>query len=339
MSKFLLFIGSMLLVIPPGYGNSLLPVFTQFNQIYHAELGASKRCDSNTDHRFRVCSNALKNEGNGPYIFHHGQSTDKVVVLFHGLSDSPFFLRSIAQAIYQQGANVVVALLPGHGKLDADHDMQDPTLGKRWSTHVEKIMALAPALGNKVYIGGFSTGGTLATQYVLTHPGKVQALLLYSGALELDSTVETLANIWGIKWLAKTLDGDYPSSGPNPYKYPSVARYSAFQLSDIIFKVRDLLEQQKVDLPIFAAHSQADLTTMYSGIKQLMQANQGDNVLFTIPEDLAVCHADLVLDEGQIVDMHFDRSQVTQVLPCSVPQANPVHQKMLAESLAFLQQH
>ncbi|MFT6899828.1 MAG: pimeloyl-ACP methyl ester carboxylesterase [Paraglaciecola sp.] len=340
MCKPILFLTAIFCFIHNASAVPLAQVFDSFENIYRNELGVVDPCPSVNAHTFKVCSKALKNEGNAPYILHHEAPTDKVVVLFHGLSDSPYFLRSIAQAVYQQGANVVVALLPGHGKLDADEDMQDPKLASRWVEHVDAIMTLADGLGDNVYIGGFSTGGTLATQYVITHPQQVKGLLLYSGALALTSSVETMANIWGIKWLAKTLDGDYQTAGPNPYRYPSVARYSAFQLTDIIFALRaQLKKSQGLNLPVFAAHSKADNTTMFTGIEDLMAHNQGDNVLFAIPEALGVCHADLVVDEGQIADIHFDESQVVEVLPCSVPKANPLHGKMLAATLTFLQQH
>jgi pimeloyl-ACP methyl ester carboxylesterase len=340
MCKSILFLTAIFCFIHNVSAVPLDQVFDSFEKIYRNELGVVDPCGSDNPHTFKVCSKALKNDGNAPYILHHEAPTDKVVVLFHGLSDSPFFLGSIARAVYQQGANVVVALLPGHGKLDADQDMQDPALASRWVEHVDAIMTLADGLGDNVYIGGFSTGGTLATQYVLTHPQQVKGLLLYSGALALTSSVETMANIWGIKWLAKILDGDYQTAGPNPYKYPTVARYSALQLTDVIFALRaQLKKNQGVNLPIFAAHSKADITTIFAGIEELMQYNQGDNVLFVLPQELAVCHADLVVDEGQIADMHFDESQVVELLPCSVPIANPLHGKMLAATLTFLQQH
>jgi hypothetical protein len=38
------------------------------------------------------------------------------------------FLSSISQIRYEQGHNVMVALLPAHGKRPADLDMQDPLL-------------------------------------------------------------------------------------------------------------------------------------------------------------------------------------------------------------------
>ncbi len=312
----------------------------KFDQLYKNQLGQTLPCSTQPAYRHKVCSSLLKNEGNAPFVLHHGDKTQKVFVLFHGLSDSPFFLTTIAQSLYDQGYNVLVALLPGHGKKEADADMQDPELAARWHDNVQNMIGLAPEFGTDLYIGGFSTGGALAAQYVLENPNEATGLLLFSGALALDSSVETMANIWGIKWLAKTLDGDYQSVGPNPFKYPSVARYSAFQLTDVIFSVRDLIEQQKpLDIALFAAHSEADNTTPISGVKDLIAYNKGESILFSIEKDLDVCHADLVVNNEQIQQMDFDESQVTEILPCSVPKANQMHQEMLAALKAFISKH
>jgi pimeloyl-ACP methyl ester carboxylesterase len=340
MHKRLILLAPLFFVISSLQAQNLDASLQKFNQIYRTELGQTQPCERISDSLFRVCSTVLKNEGNAPYILHHGKSTEKVVVLFHGLSDSPFFFKSIASAIFEQGNNVVVALLPGHGKKDADADMQDPALAIRWQDHVRQVMASVNGLGKDKYIGGFSTGGALATQYVLSHPDQAKGLLLYSGALALDSGVETLAGIWGIKWLTKTMDGEYLTSGPNPYKYPGVASYSAVQLADVIFDVRERLKQSDgFNLPVFVAHSKADVTTLFSGVESLMAANKGDNTLFAIAADLAVCHADLVVSKQQLQEMHYDKSHVSDNEACSVPSANPKHPEMLVATLKFLQNH
>ena len=329
-----------ILIFSFGANASIAVGLANFDALYQSELGDIIDCETRSEHWYRVCSKQLKNEGNAPFILHHGDKTPKVFVLFHGLSDSPFFLTSIAQALYDQGYNVMVALLPGHGRKDADQDMQDPKLAARWHANIQKIVAIAPSFGDTLYIGGFSTGGTLAVQYVLENPNKAKGLLLFSGALALDSSVETMANIWGIKWLAKTLDGDYQSIGPNPYKYPSVARYSAFQLTDVIFSVRELIAQnQPLDLAIFAAHSEADVTTPIVGVNDLLAYNKGENTLFSIPKDLDVCHADLVVNKMQIEQINFDETQVIEILPCSIPKANPQHQEMLQALKIFVSKH
>jgi hypothetical protein len=174
----------------------------------------------------------------------------------------------------------------------------------------------------------------------LQNPQTVKGLMLFSGALALDSNVESLANIWGIQWLAKILDGEYETLGPNPYKYPSVARFSAFELTEVIFSVRELIEQgASINLPIFAAHSMADATTPIIGVKNLMGENKGANTLFEISQEADVCHADLVINENQLSDMNYNSSILEEILPCDVPKANPKHAEMLRSLELFLTSH
>lgn len=311
-----------------------------YSDIYQKELGSIHNCNAPEDGIFRVCSEALKNEGNAPYILHHGQRTEKTAVLFHGLSDSPYFFRSIAPVIHAQGYTVIVALLPGHGKKQADEDMEDSALAKRWSEHVNDLMNFADSVSDQVYIGGFSTGGALSTLYVLDNPDRVKGMMLFSGALALDESVESMAGYWGIKWLAKMLDGDYQTEGPNPYKYPGVAKHSAFMLTDVIFAVREKMEQgAPLDLPIFTAHSMADTTTPWRGVENLLAANGGEAVKFILEKELDVCHADVVVSAQQLIDMKFDVSAVEEPEKCSIPKANPKHPQMLEALSAFVKNY
>ena len=316
---------------------SIEDTFDKFDAIYQTQLGATRGCQTPQENVFKVCSDSLKNDGNAPFILHHNKVTEKVVVLFHGLSDSPFYFRSIAQSIHQQGNNVIVALMPGHGKNQADEDMQDDKLADRWRAHVSDVIDFSANLGEQRYLGGFSTGGVLATEYILQNPQSVKGLALFSGALALDPSVESMANIWGIQWLAKILDGEYATQGPNPYKYPSVARFSGFELTEIIFSVRDLIEQgATLNLPIFAAHSMADVTTPIVGVKNLMAVNNGPNTLFEISQDVDVCHGDVVINQEQLSDMQYDASMLEEIMPCDVPKANPKHAEMLDSLNQFL---
>jgi pimeloyl-ACP methyl ester carboxylesterase len=336
-SLFMLFIFAAITTSFVTLSQSIENNFEKFDAIYQTQLGTIRGCQSPEVNVFKVCSDSLKNEGNGPYILHHNKVTEKVVVLFHGLSDSPFFLRSIAQSIHQQGNNVVVALLPGHGKKQADEDMQDDKLADSWRAHLSQVIDYSASLGEQRYLGGFSTGGALATEYILKNPKSVEALMLFSGALALDSSVESLANIWGIQWLAKTLDGEYATQGPNPHKYPSVALFSVFELTEVIFSVRDLIEQgATLNMPLFVAHSVADTTIPIIGVKNLMAENKGPNTFFEISKDVDVCHADVVINEAQLSEMQFDASQLQDIQPCNVPKANPKHAEMLGSLGQFL---
>ncbi|WP_051275686.1 alpha/beta hydrolase [Aestuariibacter salexigens] len=327
----------LLLIMAAIPGHAIDFVLKDFTTLYKRELGSVRDCQKQPEHGYRVCSGALRNEGNGPYILHHGRKTDKVVVLFHGLSDSPFYFRDIAAAIHQQGHNVVVGLLPGHGKKRADADMQDSDLKSRWHEHVATLVDIASPLGGSLVLGGFSTGAALSVHHILHHDTSVSGLMLFSGALKLQDNAEKMARIWGSKWLAKIIDGHYQSEGPNPYKYPAVSGYAALVLMDVIFDIREQLEQGKsLSMPIFAAHSEADTTTPVDGVKALLAHGTADNTSFIVAEALDVCHADVVVSAPMLVSMQFDKSQVEDPEPCSIPQSNPVFAQMLATALNYL---
>lgn len=304
----------------------------QFKAFYEKEWGQTQPCRETALNRFSVCSNVLRNEGNSPFMLTN-KSSSKVAVLIHGLSDSPFFMREIANILFEQGFTVVVPLLPGHGKRDADDDMSDWDLAERWQGHVDEVIKLADSMGDTLLIGGFSTGGALAVEHYLDSAGSevnnIDGLMLFSGALALSDNAESMSRIWGIKLLARIIDGTYQTHGPNPYKYPNVAGLAGLELMDLINIIRDKVEEgQQIEVPLFAAHSQADVTTPIRGIEQLMDASEGPNTFFVIDESYALCHADLVVSPRLLKQMNFNANMVNQQEECAVPKANPLFSTM-----------
>ncbi|MEW9797206.1 alpha/beta hydrolase [Alteromonas sp. CYL-A6] len=308
-----------------------------FRQLYETEFGQLTRCTKTSLNRTAVCADVLRNEGNAPFILHHGKATDRVAVLVHGLSDSPFYLREIARVLHDKGFTVIVPLLPGHGLRDADEDMKDSELAARWQAHVSDVMAIATSLSDQVVAGGFSAGGTLVVNHYLNHPDDIDGILLFSGALALSDNAEGMAGIWGIKWLARLVDGDYVSHGPNPYKYPSVAGYAGLQLMDMISGIRAKFEEGKqITVPVFVAHSAADFTTPLHGVETLLAHSEGRNVSFIVDASYALCHADLVVNTLLLHDMGLNKSLYNTSEPCAMPQANPLFGQMIMMLQSFL---
>nr|WP_136250341.1 alpha/beta fold hydrolase [Ningiella ruwaisensis] len=309
--------------------------------LYKKEWGAANFCSNAESHFYetRICSPLLRNEGNGPFIL-SPIAPKATVVLFHGLSDSPFYVRAIAEYLYQQDYEVIAPLLPGHGIKAPDADMQDPNLRIRWYQHVDEIMQIAHTSHNNVFIGGYSTGGTLSTRYAIKHAQKVRGLLLFSGAMALPGTAETLAKVWGMKTIAKWVDGDYLSDGPHPFKYPKIGVYSALVLLDVINEIRDELDsaEKAGPLAIFAAHSLADRVTMYDGIADLLTKVEGNHMQFKVDKEFDVCHADLVMNTTILIGLKFDRSRVNTAERCKVPKANPQFNNMMMVLSLFMSQ-
>lgn len=312
---------------------------SRFSELYKNEWGQTQPCKSVRLNRISVCTNLLRNEGNAPFILHHDRPSNKVAVLFHGLSDSPFFMREIASILYEQGFDVLVPLLPGHGLREADEAMSDNELAERWQAHVDDIVALADDMGETLIVGGFSTGGALAVEQYLDEGDSIDGIMLFSGALALSENAESMSRIWGIKWVAKIIDGSYVTHGPNPYKYPHVAGFAGLELMDIIEQIRGDLEQgARIDVPLFIAHSQADVTTPIRGVEMLMEHSEGPNTFFVIDASYELCHADLVVNSSLLKKMNFNAAMANENEACAIPKANPLFSTMSLMLKSFVQQ-
>ena len=89
------------------------------------------------------------------------------VVLLHGLTDSPYSLRHVAQTYQAEGFAVVAIRLPGHGTVPAG------LLGVKWPEWTAATrLAVREAerrsgAGKPLHIVGFSNGGALALKYAM----------------------------------------------------------------------------------------------------------------------------------------------------------------------------
>lgn len=296
----------------------------------------SKNANITVPSLIRYCATQLRNPGNAPFVLYHGHSTHGVVVLFHGLSDSPFYMESIAQAAFTAGYNVVVGLLPGHGlRENALAVLHDANLKSIWRQHVAQVIHAAKPLGQDLILGGFSTGGALVTDYALQNSPEVTGLALFSGALRLPPNAETLTKFPFAKYIAQWTELSYQTSGANPFKYPSVSSYAAGELMAIIRDIRRVLSNnQSLDLPIFVAHSEHDWVTPIGGVEELTANVNGEHTFFRIAKSLAVCHDALPMSSAQI--QLIPQPEKLTADSCSQKKANPVHAKMLGMFEFFL---
>ncbi|HEY5775337.1 MAG TPA: alpha/beta fold hydrolase [Xanthomonadales bacterium] len=88
------------------------------------------------------------------------------VLLLHGMSDSPYSLRSIGQLLNSHGAYVIGMRVPGHGQAPSG------LLDTKWEDMAAAVRLAMRELqtksaGRPLYIVGYSNGGALAVQYTL----------------------------------------------------------------------------------------------------------------------------------------------------------------------------
>ena len=95
------------------------------------------------------------------------QKTKGVVLLIHGLSDSPYHMRDIAKVFYDSGYYVFGLRLPGHGTLPTGLlDVKWEQWVKACDWAAEQVYRIGQERGNvPFYMGGFSTGAAVIANY------------------------------------------------------------------------------------------------------------------------------------------------------------------------------
>lgn len=104
---------------------------------------------------------------NRSYILHPKGQTKGAVVLLHGLTDTPYSLRHIAENYSQRGYVAIGIRLPAHGTVPGaltDVKWQDWLAATRLAVRKAKILSGADL---PLHIVGFSNGGALAMKYTL----------------------------------------------------------------------------------------------------------------------------------------------------------------------------
>jgi esterase/lipase len=236
-----------------------------------------------------------------PQIFkHEDRQPRNAIVLVHGLTDSPYFMRDIGEYFCSEmGFDVYIPLLRAHG-LKEPENMKDASLAE-WRKDVRFAVDKAKESDAKVSIGGLSTGGTLGVEMALKEDQLIDGgVFLFSAALGLASSAGNLAEIFLRTPLANIFDHIDRSSlinnspSGNPFRYSKMDIGGARELSKLIKELDLLTDRDVLNQPLFAAHSEADTTAAIDEIEELVDRSPLAE-MFRIGKNFAVPHASVVL--------------------------------------------
>ena len=287
-----------------------------------ASTSISKMEDGGT--LLTISSPSLK-EGNEPRMYLHAKRTTDVVVLSHGLSDSPYYMSAAGKRFYEAGANVILTLLPGHGLKDPDKAMEDGQLDSKWRDEIDNATIAASFLAKRISLGGFSTGGALSFNKILRDPSHITGgLFLFSAAIDV-KLIESLSRYKLVAALVQHTDGKILGYGKDPYKYPKLPKFPALELGQIIEQNQELSKDTRITQPVFAAHSINDDTAKLEGILHLLKEHAEIGTLYTIAQN--VNHAELPLAEDIPIDPNYSEGKS--------PKANPQFTMMMDACIGF----
>lgn len=125
----------------------------------------------------------LRNEACRSRFFLHPHPTATVFLFLHGFTAGPYQFEPIGRAFHTAGANVLVPLQPGHGRAgDWNRHMPPPlpTDIRVYQDFVLHWLDIAQQLGQRVIVGGLSSGGTLAAWVALHHAQRIDRALLFA---------------------------------------------------------------------------------------------------------------------------------------------------------------
>ena len=194
------------------------------------------------------------------------------VLLLHGMSDSPYSLRSIGELLHDRDAYIIGLRVPGHGQAPSG------LLDTEWEDMAAAVRLAMKELREKsngapLYIVGYSNGGALAVQYTLDSLTDeslkiVDGLVLLSPEIGISKLAalaiwqERLGHLLGLEKLAwNSLLPEY-----DPWKYGSFALNAGKQAYQITQEIqKQITSQTKAGVlnrmpPVLAFQSVVDST-------------------------------------------------------------------------------
>jgi alpha-beta hydrolase superfamily lysophospholipase len=189
-------------------------------------------------------------------------------LLLHGLGESPYYMKDVAQRLFSKGINVVAIRLSGHG---TRKEHLSEVTASDWEEDVSHGMELARSLGEQVILIGFSTGGALAFHHALEAPSHLAALALLVPATHLrdirtdlfcDSLLQSTAE-QTVPWALK-------QHGEVAAKYDSVPTSAVCELYEIT---------RRLDARLKAAGSDPAAREILTGIPSLLLLTGSDRLV------------------------------------------------------------
>jgi alpha-beta hydrolase superfamily lysophospholipase len=222
-----------------------------------------------------------------------------VALLIHGLSDSPYALRSVALALQRDGVTVYGLRLPGHGTIPGalDHADWHDWLAAVGLT-VRQIRRDHP--DSPFWMVGFSTGATLALKHTAdaVDAGRTdllpRRLILLSPALGVSpfaplANVQRLLSRWGVAQKARWANVGFEI---DPFKYESFAKNAGAQIASLIRTLYADLDRMDRDgsigrlPPILTFQSMVDATVSTPDLAErfygVLRGGSSELVLFDV---------------------------------------------------------
>jgi carboxylesterase len=199
----------------------------------------------------------------------------KAFLLLHGLGGCPHEVRSLGESLNREGYTVIGIRYPGHGakgRVMNDYGWQD------WYNAAETEYLKLLESYDQVYVGGFSTGGTIALRLAEKYPVKKLVLLSpfiniaykwyygFTPEMYLVSVGRLIRDLPSNMTMIHINDPVARASYVRGENFSLVAARSALELIGLVKK-----DISKVESPALLMHSKGDETTDFHGSEFILK--------------------------------------------------------------------
>jgi carboxylesterase len=197
----------------------------------------------------------------------HGANAKIGVLLVHGFSGSPATMRPWAEYLNRHGYTVSVPLLPGHGT-----KVEDLSLVKwqEWPAKAESELQSLLASCEKVFLIGFSMGGTTTLNIAGRYSNELSGLILVNPMIHIRFVPAQLA--WLLSRFQKfrsAIGDDLKRPGVTEAGYDANAIVGVYELLKMCSNTRKQLHN--VTLPVQLFHSTEDHTLPVSNTEIILR--------------------------------------------------------------------
>lgn len=240
---------------------------------------------------FKDCTNLHancfleENEPQKPYILR--ANTKKTAVFIHGLSDSPYFTKDLAEVLNQNGYNVYSVLLSGHG---ASYKDLLKVKAEDWIEDVAQTIQLAlnETGADQVVLVGFSLGGVLATTFAedLRWKNQVSKIVLLAPAFQIKKNIR--GKLMCAMGATEIMAWDRPGK--------SLVKYNQMYLHPVceLIRLAEIAKEniKSINVPVYMVVTDGDTTINTEVALEKFNEIQGAKKLFHI-RNKSISHTDI----------------------------------------------
>lgn len=222
----------------------------------------------------------------------HEYPCKKAVLLFHGMTGSPFELKKFGQYLYMNGYDVFADSLPGHG--DRVEEIHTVKYGD-WLNFSYARFENLKSQYKEVFVAGLCLGAVLALAVSVKYGNEVSGVLSLSTTLYLDG--------WRLPWYSFLMPLGLSTLIRFYYNYPECEPYGIKNLKTRNI-IKRLLEKGDVGMNYFPMSAIYELLKLSRSVRKTLNRVHIPLLLIHSKEDdlTGVKSAKLVYDKAQSED-------------------------------------